>query len=92
MIKFDRVSKRYDDGKDALSQVSFELQQGEMAFLTGRSGAGKSSLLKLITRVEQPSQGQVFVAGRNLNRLPRRQDNATAARRLGCLARPQLSQ
>jgi len=73
MIKFDCVSKRYESGKDALSQVSFELQQGEMAFITGRSGAGKSTLLKLISRVELPSQGQVIVGGRNLNRIARRQ-------------------
>ena len=73
MIKFDCVSKRYEDGKDALSQVNLEIKQGEMAFVTGRSGAGKSTLLKLITRVEQPNQGQVYVGGRNLNRLPRRQ-------------------
>ncbi|MCB1670974.1 MAG: cell division ATP-binding protein FtsE [Gammaproteobacteria bacterium] len=73
MIRFDQVSKRYASGNDALSQISFELQQGEMAFLTGRSGAGKSTLLRLITRMESPSQGQVIVAGRNLNRLTRRQ-------------------
>lgn len=73
MIKFDYVSKRYDNGRDALSQVSFELQKGEMAFLTGRSGAGKSTLLKLITRIETPTRGQVIVNGRNLNRMPRRQ-------------------
>jgi len=73
MIKFDCVSKRYENGGDALSQVSFELQKGEMAFLTGRSGAGKSTLLKLITRIEKPSQGQVIVDGRNLNRIARRQ-------------------
>ena len=73
MIKFDCVSKRYDGGREALSQVSFEVQKGEMAFLTGHSGAGKSTLLKLVIRMEQASQGQVFVGGRNLNRLSRRQ-------------------
>lgn len=69
MIRFDDVSKRYSSGTEALSQVSFELDQGEMAFLTGRSGAGKSTLLKLIIRMETASSGQVFVDGRNLNRL-----------------------
>lgn len=73
MIKFDRVTKRYESSKEALSQVSFELQKGEMAFLTGRSGAGKSTLLKLITRMETPTQGQLIVGGRNLGRLSRRQ-------------------
>jgi cell division transport system ATP-binding protein len=73
MIKFDSVSKRYAEGKDALSNVSFELNSGEMAFLTGHSGAGKSTLLKLILRMEKASRGQVFVHGKNLNRLSRSQ-------------------
>lgn len=73
MIKFDNVSKRYEGSQDALTQVSFELAQGEMAFLTGRSGAGKSTLLKLIIRLEKANRGQVFVGGKNLNRLHRRQ-------------------
>ncbi|MEX0617839.1 MAG: ATP-binding cassette domain-containing protein, partial [Pseudohongiellaceae bacterium] len=72
MIKFDNVTKRYPGGQEALSQVSFELQRGEMAFLTGRSGAGKSSLLKLIMLIEKASQGQIFVNDRNLNRADRR--------------------
>lgn len=70
MIKFDEVSKRYPGGHEALKQVSFELNRGEMAFLTGRSGAGKSTLLKLIMRSEQLNQGQILVAGRNINRMP----------------------
>lgn len=73
MITFDNVSKRYPGGHQALDQVSFELQDGEMAFLTGRSGAGKSTLLKLLMVMEKPSQGQILVDGRNLERLPRGQ-------------------
>ncbi len=72
-VRFDQVSKRYAEGREALSRVSFEMQQGEMAFLTGHSGAGKSTLLKLIMLMEKPSQGQVLVGGVNLNRLGRRQ-------------------
>lgn len=72
MIRFDQVSKRYPEGKEALSRASFEMAEGEMAFLTGHSGAGKSTLLKLIILMERASQGQVFVLGSNLNRLPRR--------------------
>lgn len=73
MIRFDQVSKRYPGGKEALSRVSFDLHDKEMAFLTGHSGAGKSTLLKLIILMERASQGQVFVDGKNLNRLNRRQ-------------------
>ena len=72
MIRFDQVSKRYEGGREALREVSFELAPGEMAFLTGHSGAGKSTLLKLVILMERASQGQVFVAGANLNRLPLR--------------------
>ncbi len=73
MIRFDNVSMRYPGGHEALRQVSFSLAKGEMAFLTGHSGAGKSSLLKLIMLMERASQGQVMVDGNNLNRLPSRQ-------------------
>jgi len=72
VIRFDGVSKRYG-GQDALARVDLEVAQGEMVFLTGHSGAGKSTLMKLIMLMERPSQGQVFVDGRNLNRLSRSQ-------------------
>lgn len=72
MIQFDNVNKRYPGGHEALSGVSFHLQPGEMAFLTGHSGAGKSSLLKLIALIERSSRGQVFVDGQNLSRLKNR--------------------
>jgi cell division transport system ATP-binding protein len=69
MIRFDRVTKRYPNGREALSELSFELAAGEMAFLTGRSGAGKSSVLKLIALLERPTRGQVVVNGESTARL-----------------------
>jgi cell division transport system ATP-binding protein len=69
MIRFDRVTKRYPNGREALSELSFELAEGEMAFLTGRSGAGKSSVLKLIALLERPTRGQVVVNGESTARL-----------------------
>jgi len=72
MIEFSGVYKRYPGGHDALRNVSFELDEGEMAFLTGHSGAGKSTLLKLITLMETATRGQVVVNGKNLQRIPRR--------------------
>ncbi len=72
MIKFTHVFKRYPGGYDALKNVSFELRSGEMAFLTGHSGAGKSSLLRLIALIERPTRGEAVVNGHNLERLPRR--------------------
>jgi cell division transport system ATP-binding protein len=69
MIRFDNVSKRYNEGRDALVGVSFELETGEMAFLTGHSGAGKSTLLKLVMLIERSSRGQVLIGNRSLNRV-----------------------
>ncbi len=72
MIIFDRVAKRYPNGREALSNVSFNIHNGEMVFLTGRSGAGKSTVLKLIALLERPSRGAVLVAGKNTTTLPGR--------------------
>ena len=69
MIRFDRVFKRYPNGREALSELSFELATGEMAFLTGHSGAGKSTVLRLIALLERPTRGQVIVNGRNAGTL-----------------------
>lgn len=72
MIKFDNVAKRYPTGHEGLSGVDLHLEAGEMAFLTGHSGAGKSTLLKLIGLLERATRGQVWVNGRNLNKLKAR--------------------
>lgn len=72
MIRFVNTSKRYSSGFDALQNVNFHLYPGEMAFLTGHSGAGKSSLLKLIALLERSSRGQVIVNSQNLSKVPRR--------------------
>ncbi len=66
MIKFNNVRKRYPGGHEALSNVSFEIAQGEMAFLTGHSGAGKSTLLKLVAGIERPNSGSVLVNNQNV--------------------------
>jgi len=65
MIRFDQVHKRYANGREALSGVSFHIDDGEMTFLTGHSGAGKSSILKLIALIERPTRGQVFIGNQN---------------------------
>jgi len=69
MIRFDNVTKRYDKGREALSNLSLEIAAGELVFLTGHSGAGKSTLLKLIALIERPTRGQVLFEGRNIGRL-----------------------
>lgn len=72
MITFDNVSKHYGDGARALTNISFEINKGELAFVTGHSGAGKSTLLKLILAMEKASSGQLIVNGVNVNRISRR--------------------
>jgi cell division transport system ATP-binding protein len=66
MISFERVSKRYEEGHDALREVSVDIGRDELVFLTGHSGAGKSTLLRLIMLMERPSRGQISIDGRNL--------------------------
>jgi cell division transport system ATP-binding protein len=72
MIIFDRVGKRYPNGREALCGVTFNIHNGEMVFLTGRSGAGKSTVLKLIALLERPSRGTVVVGGKNTSTLSSR--------------------
>jgi cell division transport system ATP-binding protein len=65
MIRFDQVHKRYPNGREALAGVSFSIESGALTFLTGHSGAGKSSILKLIALIERPTRGQVIVNSQN---------------------------
>jgi cell division transport system ATP-binding protein len=73
LIVFERVVKKYANGREALGGVSLRVARGEMVFLTGRSGAGKSTILKLIALLERPTRGVVTVNGHNTGSLaPRR--------------------
>ena len=73
MIKFEKVSKTYPGGQQALRKVDFHIEPGEMAFLTGHSGAGKSTLLKLISIMERPTVGKVLINGHDLSSIQRKQ-------------------
>lgn len=73
MLLFDQVSKSYPGGFAALERVSFQIAKGEMVFLTGHSGAGKSTILKLISMIERPSTGQVMINNVDLSKITRRQ-------------------
>ena len=72
MIRCFHVTKSYG-AITALTDISFQIDEGEFVFLTGQSGAGKTTLLRLLYRAELPTSGQLIVAGRNLATMPRRQ-------------------
>src|SRR5690606_28348024 len=77
LIRLREVQKKFAtaDGSvfEAVRSVSLEVRQGEIFGLIGKSGAGKSTLLRLINLLERPDAGEVFLAGRELTRLSRRE-------------------
>jgi cell division transport system ATP-binding protein len=73
MIQAFHVYKQYDRESTALSDITLHVEKGEFCFLTGPSGAGKTTFLKLVFREELPSQGQILVGGRNVTALPESQ-------------------
>jgi cell division transport system ATP-binding protein len=67
VIRFQNVSKVYARGaRPALDQITLEVERGEFLFLVGASGSGKSTFLRLVFREERPTEGKIFVAGRDL--------------------------
>ena len=72
MIKFIKVTKEYGRPEPALSDVSFHLVKGQFAFLTGHSGSGKSTALRLAHLAERPTDGEVRVSGFSSSRTSRR--------------------
>ena len=79
MICFERVSKRYDEGHDALREVSFEIAKDDLVFLTGHSGAGKSTLMRLVMLMDRATRGKVIVDEIDMASIPNR--NIPAHRR-----------
>ncbi len=71
MVRFENVAMRYGTGREVLRDVNFALEPGSFTFLTGPSGAGKTTLMKLLLMAEQPSRGVISIFGSNLAALKR---------------------
>jgi len=67
MIKFEKVTKIYPPNVPVLQDISFEVGEGEFVSIVGRSGAGKTTLIKLILGLETPTYGEVFFKGQNIS-------------------------
>ena len=73
MIRLKDVKKVYENGTHALKGVSFQIDDGEFAFLVGPSGSGKSTIIKLLTGEVMPNAGRVMLNGYSLGRIASRQ-------------------
>ncbi|MEX2518324.1 MAG: ATP-binding cassette domain-containing protein [Paracoccaceae bacterium] len=81
MIEFKNAGVSYD-GRTVLSDVNLRLKPGSLHFLTGRSGAGKTTVLRMIYLALRPDSGAVHVFGRDTNEIPRAEE-AASRRRMG---------
>ncbi len=82
MIYFDRVSKKYSDDSVALSDVTFGIESGEFVSIVGHSGAGKTTLIKMILAEDRPTEGKVYFESTDIHSLGRRAINGFR-RRIG---------
>lgn len=71
MIEASNLTKRYPGGLEAVRDVSFRIEAGQMVLITGHSGAGKTTLVKLVSTIERPTAGSLVVNGQNLTALRR---------------------
>ncbi|HEX2032276.1 MAG TPA: cell division ATP-binding protein FtsE [Actinomycetota bacterium] len=69
MIKTEHVTKVYKDSVVALEDVSIEVSKSEFVFVVGPSGSGKSTFIRLLLKEEEPTRGNIFVAGKNIANL-----------------------
>ncbi|MCI8306543.1 MAG: cell division ATP-binding protein FtsE [Lachnospiraceae bacterium] len=73
MIRLERISKSYQEGVDAIDNLSLEINKGEFVFVVGPSGSGKSTLIKLLLKEIEPTSGQIYLRGKSIASLRRRQ-------------------
>jgi cell division transport system ATP-binding protein len=69
VIRLENVTKVYPGGQEAVRSANADIAKGEFVFLVGPSGSGKSTLLRLLNKEEEPSEGRIFVAGKDIGKL-----------------------
>jgi cell division transport system ATP-binding protein len=69
MISLQRVSKTYKNGVTALTDVTVEVEKGEFVFIVGQSGSGKSTMIRLLLKEEEATEGDIYVGGKNLGKM-----------------------
>ena len=69
MIEFKNVSKRYGTGTLAVDNANFTIEKGEFAFLIGDSGSGKSTMIKMMLKEEDPTSGNIIINGRDITKI-----------------------
>jgi cell division transport system ATP-binding protein len=73
MIKFENVTKKFGDGTVAIEKLDLVIEKGEFVFLTGPSGAGKTTILRLLTREYLPTEGKIFFSDKDLTQFKKNQ-------------------
>ncbi|GAA1909030.1 ABC transporter ATP-binding protein [Streptomyces durmitorensis] len=79
MIRFEHVTKRYEDGTTAVDDLSFEVAEGELVTLVGPSGCGKTTTMKMVNRLIEPTEGRIYVEGDDISTI----DPVQLRRRIG---------
>lgn len=69
MIRLENVTKLYPGGQEAVRAANADIAKGEFVFLVGPSGSGKSTVLRLLNKEEEPTDGRIFVAGKDIGKL-----------------------
>ncbi|WP_172194739.1 ATP-binding cassette domain-containing protein [Saccharibacillus qingshengii] len=70
IIRFESVTKQYEDGLTVLKKIDFEIERGKFYTLLGPSGCGKTTILRMIAGFMEPTEGSIYLGGRVINKVP----------------------